>query len=605
MTSPASLRVTMLLHKSVLHDSRVRREAKALTQDGHVVTVLELAQVGSPALDGFTRRSVLPAGWVRRALPFQMYRLVFAASFAAGIRRTSPDVIHAHDAAMLLPALIGRRLTGARLVYDSHELATGVPYRDARWARFVATIERIALPRVAAVVTVSDGIAERLAAQYDLPARPVVLRNVSDVPADPPPVDGRLRQAIGVEEAPLVLHQGSAAEGRGADTLLRAAASLPSVHLVLLGPAPDEAVALSALARELAVGHRVHVLAAVPVETLSAWASGANVGVSLLKDTCENHRLALPNKVFEYLAAGIPVVTSDLPELRSLVLGHGFGWVSAPGDVEALRGTLETAITHASDHELRARLLAARERLRWTHERDRLTALYRALARAPGERLKTTYAKYGASPRKRRDWSRDAPGSAQTRAELEAALLPVAREGLACDGELLDVGCGTGWLLGSLASAGVDASRLHGLDLLASRTTAASALVPGADIRLGDATELQGEDGSLTVVTLVTVLSSLERPVQRRVLAECARVLRPGGLLVVYDLRVANPANPSVRGVRLGRVPTNGLRRRSTASLTVAPPLLRRLGRWAGPLYPLLRRIRGLRTHRLWVFVRN
>jgi len=605
MTAPVNLRVTMLLHKSVMHDSRVRREAKALADDGHAVTVLELAPVDGDALDGFARRSVLPAAWVRKALPFQLHRLFFAASFVAGIRATEPDVIHAHDAAMLLPGLIGRQLTGARLVYDSHELATAVPYREGGWARFVATIERVALSRAAAVITVSDGIADRLAARYGLPVRPVVLRNVSDVPAELPPPDCRLRRAVGVGESPLVLHQGSAADGRGVDILLRATAGLPDVHLVLLGPARDEGATLSALARDLAVEDRVHVLPAVPVESLIAWTSGADVGVSLLQDTCENHRLALPNKVFEYLAAGVPVVTSDLPELRSLVLGHGIGWVSPPGEVAGLRKTLGTAIARSSDPGLKDRLLVAREHLRWVAEREHLIALYRALALAPANRLAATYARYGASARKRRAWSRDAPGAAQMREELEAALLSVVATGLPPDGHLLDVGCGTGWWLALLADIGVDASRLHGVDPLASRVTAARALVPGADIRAGDATSLEFEDSSMALVTLVTVLSSLERPVQRRLLAECARVLRPGGLLAVHDLRIGNPANASVRRVRLGHAPAPGLRRRFSTTLTVVPPMLRILGRRAGPLYPLLRRVPGLRTHRLSVFVRR
>jgi glycosyltransferase involved in cell wall biosynthesis len=169
-------------------------------------------------------------------------------------------------------------------------------------------------------------------------------------------------------------------------------------------------VTLTALARELAIGDRVHVLPAVPVEALISWTSGADLGVSLLQDTCDNHRLALPNKVFEYLAAGIPVVTSDLPELRRLVLGHGLGWVAPPGDVAALCNALGTALAHSSDLELRDRLLTAREQLRWTHEGERLTALYRSLSRAPADRVRATYASYGASTRKQRDWSRDAPG---------------------------------------------------------------------------------------------------------------------------------------------------------------------------------------------------
>ena len=117
-------------------------------------------------------------------LPFHLYRLVFLCGFLAGILRLRPQVIHAHDAAMLLPGLFGARLSGARLIYDSHELASSVPYRERLWAAFVSGIERLSLPRCAAVITVSDGIAQALSERYRLRRTPTVLRNVSDLKAD-------------------------------------------------------------------------------------------------------------------------------------------------------------------------------------------------------------------------------------------------------------------------------------------------------------------------------------------------------------------------------------------------------------------------------------
>lgn len=381
----------MLLHKSVVHDSRVRREAKALVEDGHDVTILELASVaaGEGELDGARRRSVLPPAWVRRALPFQLYRLVFAATFVRAILAERPEVIHAHDAAMLLPGLVGRRLTNARLVYDSHELATGVPYRDGRWAAFVRVIERVGLPRCAAVITVSDGIADRLQELYELAETPAVVRNVPDVPEAPPTPDGRLRAALGIGDAPLVLHQGSAAANRGVDVLIRALAEVPAAHLVLLGPADSEWPPLREVAQAAGVVDRVHVLPPVPVDELLAWTADADVGVSLLQDTCENHRLALPNKVFEYVAAGVPVVVSDLPELRRLVCPRGVGWAVDGASRDALSSALRLALSETSTG-IRERVLAASVELRWPVERKRLLTVYGQLRLREQLRLHNT-----------------------------------------------------------------------------------------------------------------------------------------------------------------------------------------------------------------------
>jgi glycosyltransferase involved in cell wall biosynthesis len=369
----------MLLHKSVEFDSRVRREAGALARAGHEVAVLELAAVPLGArLDGFARRSVQPPTWMRRRLPFHLYRVAFLIAFVRELVRSKPDVVHAHDAAMLLPGIIGARLSGARLVYDSHELATSVPYRERVWAWFVAGIERLVVPRCTAVITVSDGIAERLRLRYRLPRTPTVVRNVTALRKHGP---GGLRMALGIgPDTPLVLHQGAPAPARGCELLVTAVKRLPGTHLAFLGdPEPGYATLLRRVIREHGLQDRVTLLPSVPLEELLAHTAEADVGVTLLQDTCENHRLALPNKLFEYIAAGVPVVASALPETRGLVEHYGVGWCVQPGDSSALTETLSLALRRQGD-PLRERLARAAEECSWEREQHRLLGLYERLA---------------------------------------------------------------------------------------------------------------------------------------------------------------------------------------------------------------------------------
>src|SRR4051812_40263524 len=119
----------MLLHKSVVHDSRVRREAAALVDAGRRVVVLELDPQAAGVLDGFERRSAARPRWSRRRVPAQLDRAVSLLAFVREIVRLRPDFVHAHDVAMLVPGVVGAWLVRAGLVYDSHELASGVPYR--------------------------------------------------------------------------------------------------------------------------------------------------------------------------------------------------------------------------------------------------------------------------------------------------------------------------------------------------------------------------------------------------------------------------------------------------------------------------------------------
>ena len=397
----------MLLHKSVEFDSRVRREASALARAGHEVVVLELTEVPAEAhLDGFTRRSVLPPAWLRRRLPFHLYRAAFLWSFVAHVRRVRPEVVHAHDAAMLLPGVIGARLTGARLVYDSHELATSVPYRERLWTTFVEGIERLVVPRCAAVITVSDGIARRLRERYGLPVTPCVVRNVS---ALAPEGRGGLRARLGIDgDTPLVLHQGAPAPARGCEVLIEAVAGLPGVHLAFLGdPEPGYGETLRALIAARGLQQRARLLPSVPLHDLLAHTAEADVGVTLLQDTCLNHRLALPNKLFEYIAAGVPVVAAALPETQRLVEHYGVGWCARPEAPAAVAEALRAALQAQADPSLRERLERAAQELSWEREKLRLVELYEGLARAHEHQA---MAAQDGHPRKRSVPAPGAPG---------------------------------------------------------------------------------------------------------------------------------------------------------------------------------------------------
>jgi glycosyltransferase involved in cell wall biosynthesis len=371
------VKISMLLHKSVVHDSRVRREAKALAADGHDVTVVHLAPADVPpdvAAEGYRVVSAMPPRLGRRHLPFSAHRVAIMGRFVGAVRALRPDAVHSHDAAMLAPGYVGARLTRARFVYDSHEFAVGVAWRTRGWAALVWAIERLATPRCDAVMTVSNGIADRLHQRYRLDRRPLVVRNLPDLEAydldfDPPD----LRRQLSAGSGPLILHLGAVARDRGCETLIKAVAHLDGSHLLFLGANdPAYVCGLEHVARESGVSGRVHFRPLVPVREVLGYARQADVGIALLEDTCENHRVALPNKVFEYIAAGVPVVASDLPELRKELEQLPGALVVDPTDAGAVAARIRQAL--AANGE------AAREPrppdLTWATEARRLRALY-------------------------------------------------------------------------------------------------------------------------------------------------------------------------------------------------------------------------------------
>lgn len=370
----------MLLHRSLEHDSRVRREAVALTSAGYRVTILEAGPTG--CLPGFNRRAVRakPVG-NSSGVELRLRQVVLMASFLAAIVRQRPTVVHAHDVAMLLPGLAGARVTGAALVYDSHELASGVAYRRGLLARSVTAIERIGIRRAARVLTVSESIAERLQSLHRLKGRPVVLRNFCALPRprDEDPVGG-LRERIGIHAHPLILHQGAAAPQRGCQNLIRAMAEVPGAHLAFLGTAESDFRAeLENVARAAGVAGRVHFVPSVPVEEMLRHTREADLGVTLFESTCENYRLTIPNKLFEYVAAGLPVVGSNQPEVEQLILEHGLGWTVDPASASAVAAALRHGLAQSHDTALRERIRTADTQFSWDDEAHRLIDAYQAL----------------------------------------------------------------------------------------------------------------------------------------------------------------------------------------------------------------------------------
>jgi len=312
--------------------------------------------------------------------------LDFYVRAALAARRLGAHVFHAHDLNTLPVAHYLAQRTGGKLVYDSHELyveagAMADAERSAwRWleARLIQDCD--------AVFTVCPSIAQALASRYGV-REPEILRNCPPRRGDVGPRD-HFRETLGLPASErIVLYQGGYSPNRGLLELIEAARSFPDgATLVMMGWGAVEGSLREQVERD-GLTNRVRFLPPVSQEVLLDWTASADVGVIPFQAANLNNYFSCPNKLFEYLQAGIPVATSNYPELSRVVVGDGVGRTFDPASPTAIAAAVAHLLEALDDPELAERLRRARARYCWEVEEATLLRTYEALlpgaARSP------------------------------------------------------------------------------------------------------------------------------------------------------------------------------------------------------------------------------
>ena len=299
------------------------------------------------------------------------------------VRADPPDALHAHDLNTLPVAAALARRVGLPLTYDAHELYPEISTLSRREAATWRLLERRLAKRADHLLTVCDSIAAEIESRYGV-ARPTVLLNCPDGGAAGAGEEERAGAAamlrakadLDREDEPIVLYQGGFAPHRGLDTLVRAAGALERGTVVLMGWGRLEEELRALVARE-GVGGRVRIVGPVPQEEVVAYAAGAAVGVIPYEPVGLNNTYTTPNKLFDYMAAGLPVAASRLPELIRFVEEGGMGLTFTPGDPASLAAALNAILADPARYErMRERAREAGRRYTWERESAKLLALY-------------------------------------------------------------------------------------------------------------------------------------------------------------------------------------------------------------------------------------
>ncbi len=276
-----------------------------------------------------------PSGRWRRVMPEVIDQEL---SLGPLLDRLQPEIIHVHDVFMLgigaraahRAALEGRDI---KLVYDAHEYIPGVPVVAARRVAALADLEREFIHDADRVITVSEPLAEWLQRDHGLAARPDVVLNAPVEPPADADVEG-LRATLGIDDdVPLLVYGGGVNRARGVATAVDALVALPGVHLALVARPNPVTAELERRAESLGVADRFHFAPFVDPELVPLYLASATVGISPLLHA-PNHDIAITNKFCEYIAAGLPIITSDTPAQADLVRELELGGVFRAGDVD-------------------------------------------------------------------------------------------------------------------------------------------------------------------------------------------------------------------------------------------------------------------------------
>ncbi|MEM9718671.1 MAG: glycosyltransferase family 4 protein [Bacteroidota bacterium] len=362
-------KVRMSVINDLTGDQRVHRIASTLENNGYSVKVIGRILPHSIALTSCPYETHRMKLWFQRGKLFYLeynLRLFFYLLFQP------VDILHANDLDTLLANFLLSRLRRKRLVYDSHEFFTGVPeLLDRPMTRSIwEKLEAWIFPKLSYGFTVNQSIADLYRDKYG-----IALGVVRNLPISSPVEEVEYSATT---RSNILIYQGALNMGRGLELMIQAMDYLPNHRLWIVGRGDIEEQ-LRKLAASQRHSDRIEFKGFVAFENLSKLTRKAALGFSLEEDLGENYRYASPNKVYDYIQAGVPVIVSDLPEMGRIIRQHKVGQILKTVR-RTPRGLASQVLGLLNDPNLyQAYKLAcyqAAELLNWEQEQTRLLEIY-------------------------------------------------------------------------------------------------------------------------------------------------------------------------------------------------------------------------------------
>ena len=374
-------KILHLSHTDIRSDSRILKEMYALSKVGYNVSgigvMLDEATVQSDYQKDFEIDSVCLRSRALKFLPraiyhfFTIIELTIKMIFKA--YKVRADVIHCNDTVVLPLGVIIKLLTRSRLIYDAHELESNRNGLTKMLGRITLFTEKILWRFIDALIVVSPSIQQWYANNIGNKKSEVILNSpvISDI--EPEGKTSYLRQRFNIaKDSKVFIYVGILAEGRGIDLLVEAFKREEiTSSIVFLGYGE-----MAEQLQETAMNHpNIYFHEAIPHEKVVSIAKSADIGLCLIQNVSLSDYYCLPNKLFEYCFAGIPVLASNFPDIVNVVTKFNLGTtcdIEEKSIVEAIKSYQSDQIKTNFDPE-------DLYELSWEAQEEKLQKLYTSL----------------------------------------------------------------------------------------------------------------------------------------------------------------------------------------------------------------------------------
>lgn len=374
----------MLTTSEIFHDTRILNQAKTLAKK-YDVTIIGRKYSGQKIIKFPFKIKLI------KYLKLPLFKLNILSSLISIIKATwrqNPDIYHAHDLDGLVCAFPAALLKRKILIYDSHELWSKLyPFENLKGIQWLlAPLEKLLIWRINKGITVNNSIGRYLKNKYHKDF--ITLYNVADLTrsqkSQKPTLNKRVNKKVNIRQRfphqKIILHLGAADEGRGLEQIIQAAKFLPKNFVIIFIGGGKTQKIISQLVKDRGLETKIYLLPAVLPSDINSIIKQADLGLALSQKISLSYYYSLPNKIFQYLAANLPILGSNFPEFKKIILKNKIGEVVDPSNPRLISQKIQTLTSKSNQKKFRHHLYGlAKSQYNWYMESQKLLKLYQDL----------------------------------------------------------------------------------------------------------------------------------------------------------------------------------------------------------------------------------